>query len=89
MDSRYKVLHVSRFDFQDEGKTIKGCKVTALGPQMNEDNSKGCQVLVLSAPYEIWNRFSQLPADYELDLVPKVVQGKVVLSLRDAAPAAK
>lgn len=89
--AKYQVLHVSRYDFKDAetNKQITGCKVTVLGDTDTSPNSRGRQVLKFSAPIAIWDRFSNVPGEYELDLVPRMNGNSVKLELKDASMVAK
>lgn len=89
--ARYQVLHVSRYDFKDttSGNQVQGCKVTALGETETTQRAKGRPVLSFTAPIEIWDKFQTLPAEFELDLVPRQAGNKVTLALKDAHPIQK
>lgn len=83
--AKYKVLHVSRYDFKNsEGEVIRGCKVTVLGDPFSDEKNKGCAILTFPAPYSLWDKFGAIPADYDLDLLPKQSGNKVSLFLKDA-----
>ena len=84
---RYQVLRVSRYDFKDKesGRSVSGAKVTALGESLSTPDTKGHEILTFAAPLALFDRFSQVPATYELELIPKMSGGKVTLELKDCA----
>ena len=65
---RAKVLHASRYSFTDEntGRTIEGSKVTYLGESVQHKDSKGCQIITLSGPHDVYSNLPNLPADLDL-----------------------
>lgn len=85
--SQYYVVSVSRFDFKDKetGRSIRGCKATFLGEGENSENLKGRPPLMVTGDISLWDRFQNLPGNYELDLGQKQSGSKVTLFLKDAA----
>jgi hypothetical protein len=74
----YQVLHVTRYDFLDErGNVLKGSKVTVLSNEsvQGDLNSKGCEVVTMSAPYGVFPSFQQVPGFYKLNTVLKNLAG--------------
>lgn len=82
-----QVLFISRYSFTDAGgRTVTGCKVTALGPVKTAPDAKGHEVITYSAPYELFDSFSQVPGNYELDFQHFQSQGKASVRLVGAKP---
>ncbi len=91
---RATVVHVSRYDFTtDDNKHLTGCKITFLGDAVSTSTAKGREAVTASAPIAVFDRFSQVPAEYDLDVTFKrSPEGQPVLKVRDAmilASAAK
>jgi hypothetical protein len=91
MHSQVHVLHVTKYDFEDQktGRKIRGCKVSYLGDKQEEPNAKGLPVCTVTAPIELWDRFGQLPANYNVEFFQKPVGKKVELAIKEASFAPK
>lgn len=87
MRSNVHVIFVSRYDFQDQktGNRVRGMKVTYLGDAQDEPNSKGLPSCTVSAPIELWDKFGQLPGNYNVDFKQKPNGKSVELVVTDAS----
>lgn len=67
--SDYLVLGVRSYDFvNDNGERLQGVKVTYLDTPEETSSSKGFTPMTLTAPVELWDSFSNLPAIYNFNL---------------------
>ncbi len=88
----HTVIHVSRFSFTDSatGRSIRGCKIVALGKPQEDADSRGRKPATMSAPYELFDCFKQIPGDYHLDLnIENGRNGSTKVSVLAAHPAQK
>lgn len=77
MESKVVVLNVKRYSFPDKetGEIREGSNIyyinglIAVAP---EQNSVGEPIVKMSAPYEAFNDFKEVPAVYDLDLDMRV-----------------
>lgn len=66
--SRYLVLHVRPYDFEDDGRRIRGASVTYLDPETpaSAEGERGRPPLTLSVDSDIERQISDVPAFYDL-----------------------
>jgi hypothetical protein len=85
--SQHQVLTVKRYSFSDENnKEVKGCKVTFVDEPETSEDFKGIPIMTVNVPYDMWNQFPKVPANYELEFRMRPdAKGKPSLSLFGAA----
>ncbi|MEM9817618.1 MAG: hypothetical protein AAF827_14615 [Cyanobacteria bacterium P01_D01_bin.6] len=93
MDIKQKitVLRVARYNFDDDGKTVRGCKVTYKGDLIiDEKDKKGVELPILPANYEMYDVLGNVfPCDVEASMTIKMISNKPTLFLSSAKLLAK
>lgn len=87
---KYHVLYASRYSVTDSqsGALVRGTKVTYLDNSTVDTNvTKGRPALTLNCSWEMWDKLSKLPGEYDLEFSARPdSRGRPVLSLSDIKP---
>jgi len=83
----FDVVNLRRYSFKDSesGKLIQGSKITAIGDiDSSSPDIRGRSVLIFSGELQLFDKMTQVPGKYDLELTPKMSGGKVVVSVSSA-----
>ena len=87
--TQLKVIYVSRNEFPDSrtGKLIQSLKVQYLSDSpIEESDSKGIPALTLPAEFDLFRKFTKVPAEYQLEFSTKPDnRGRPQLTIVDAS----